>query len=103
MKRCKHSNCAICTNSKYRDIFSFVLKNKYPDIYFCDNCIYKITTPFGYCFKTENLEDIKRDSKGYYWMDIYKNMKVYLSKGNFTIICKNEGECNKTPETFRFK
>lgn len=90
MEFCKFQKCAVCTDAKYRDFFKWIFKNLYPEIKICSKASYKISNYKGRSFIISNLDHIKEGPKGFYTIDVYTGIPIYLSNKNFEILCNSE-------------
>lgn len=95
MEFCKFQKEAVCTDAKYRNFFKMVFKKLYPEIKICSKASYKITKYNGKYFIISNLDHIKEGEKGFYILDKYTGMPIYLSNKNFEILCNcNPANCD---------
>lgn len=104
MKTCKHSRCAVCKNVNDRKLFRFIYGERAPDIYICENAIYKITNDDGNYFIIESLEAIKKYTRCYSICDPFTARPIFLNAKNFEIVCEERfyKECCKEPEVTLF-
>ena len=102
LKACKHSNCAVCKEVENRDIFKYILKTLYPEVYICEHAMYKITSLEGSEIIIPTLEYICDGRQGYYIMDPYTSKYIYLNKENFEVLCSSQGECNCQPYVAKY-
>ena len=84
LKKCKHSNCAVCKKIEERGIFSSILEKMYPEVLLCEHAMYKITNFNDGEFILPTLEFVCEGKQGYYVVDIYSSRYIYLNKDNFT-------------------
>ena len=95
LETCRHSNCAVCKSEEDRNIFEFVFKKKHPDMFFCENAMYKITNASGEEIILTSLDRVSKGNKGYFIYDITKNSSlIYLNKINFKVLCTSTTGCN---------
>lgn len=94
---CKHSNCAVCTDIKEREVFKEIFQDVHPDTYLCKHAAYKITNRSGIEFVISALFCVSKGQNGYYVRDMFSAERIYLNKDNFKVICTLKGECKKTP------
>lgn len=90
MELCKFQRCAVCLDVKYRAVFRYALKDRHPEVKICSEASYKITNNHGDSFIISNLDHIKEGVKGFYIIDLYTAMPIYLSDKNFEILCNSE-------------
>ncbi len=103
-KTCEHSDCAVCLKLEEREIFKSILKNRHPDLYICPHSAYKITNSDGNYFIIPSLECVSKSNKGYFVLDFYTSMRIFLNRENFEVICSNNTECkNKEPIVILYK
>ena len=96
-RKCKHSDCAVCTDIREREVFKSILQTVRPDTYVCEHAAYKITNKNGIEFIISTLFRISKSQKGYYVRDMFSAERIYLNKDNFKVICTLQCECDKTP------
>ena len=96
MEFCKFQEVAVCADIKYRNLFQYVLRKKHPDVKICSDVSYKITNNNGDSFIITNLEHIREGTKGFFLIDLYTAMPIYLSTKNFQILCNSATECKAT-------
>lgn len=96
MELCKFQRCAVCPDIKYRNVFRYALKERNPEVKICSEASYKITNYNGDSFIITNLEHIREGTKGFYVIDLYTAMPIYLSNKNFEILCNCTAECKAT-------
>lgn len=101
MEFCKFQKCAVCTDAKYRNVFQYTLKERYPEVKICSEASYKITNNKGESFIVSNLDNIKEGIKGFYIIDLYTAMPIYLSNENFEILCNCNPENCKAIDQMR--
>ena len=101
MELCKFQKCAVCSDIKYRNIFKYVFKRNFPDVYICSNAVYKIINHDGNYFIIKNLDQIKQGFNGRFYVIDYRNNYIFLSDTNFEVICNSKNNCTKEPYVFK--
>lgn len=99
LKTCKHSDCAVCKKIKEREIFCSILQTVHPEMFMCENAMYRITNKEGWKFIIYSLDCVVKSQKSYFVQDFYTSSIIYLNKDNFEVLCTKDGECTVTPYT----
>lgn len=96
LQECKHSNCAVCKHKEERDVFKYILGQRYPDFFLCEHAMYKVTNSDGGEFILASLEFVLRGKNGFFVRDVFSTKTIFLNKDNLKVVCSKEGECSVT-------